>query len=82
MSALAPSPHGSLSERARHVERGAVLHDVVTSPRELVGDRLDGDHWQRVSTFLLVIALDPVVVADGEVRSLNEGPGMLLGAEN
>ena len=71
-------PASGSGEGAVHIELSAIAQYVVAGARELVRDRLGRKHAIGLGALALIVALDLRVVAHGEVRRLDIGPGQIL----
>jgi len=72
-----PVPSNSC-EAARHIERLTVLQDVITRPRQLVRQCLDGNHVVGFRFLSLIKTLGFRTVTPGKVGRFNECPSQIL----
>lgn len=63
---------------ARHVERLALLQDVIAGARQLVRQRLGGDDVVGLGLLALVESFGFGAKAHGKIRRLHECPGEIL----
>jgi hypothetical protein len=71
-----PSLQRSLSGKGLgDIERNSILHDVITSPAQLVGHRFDRYHAMALGFLSLIETVDPGTEPDGEVGRFDKRPG-------
>jgi transposase len=71
-----PSLQRSLSGKGLgDIERNSILHDVITSPAQLVGHRFDRYHAMALGFLSLIKTVDPGTEPNGEVGRFDKRPG-------
>jgi hypothetical protein len=66
------------AKRLSYIERHPIFDDVVTSPTQLVGHRLDSQYTMSLGFLSLVEFLNPRMKTDREVGRFDKGPGQIL----
>src|SRR6266576_3494849 len=67
-----------LGKGPRDIERHLIAHDVVTSPRELMGHRLDGDHSLSLGLLSVIESANQRFKANGKVGRFHKRPTEIL----